>query len=400
MQATNFGPRVYRMRGWQRTLFLVFGVLLGGLGALIVFVAAQNGRSGPSISITALLLLVVGFYLAILALRSRLVIDGAHIEVRGVLSEKSAELSDIEGYRTVSTRNGSYWRLQGKQGGRAIIIQKWFDCDDLRAWLQQLTDFDESDRNSLLDEIKQDQDLGATPDERLGALRQAKQLNVALSVSAIVVGIVVFVYRGPVRLTAAIILAFVPVMVLYLLKSDPLLYAVGKPKRDPRTDLTVAVFVSGLGLMLVGVSVHFASYTSLVEWGALVAAAYVIAFATFTQRGPRVPAFLLIMLIYGCMYSSGFVMAADTLFDRSPSTIYATSVVGEHETHGRSTTYYLDLAPWGPFTGTNKLSVSRSEYDRAQIGDAICLALRPGYLHAPWYTRVPCSDRFVIGTVQ
>ena len=57
--------------------------------------------------------------------------------------------------------------------------------------------------------------------------------------------------------------------------------------------------------------------------------------------------FLFIMLIYGCMYGYGFVTVADTLLDHAPATTFATSVIGEHEVHGKSTTYYLDLAPGG-----------------------------------------------------
>jgi hypothetical protein len=100
------------------------------------------------------------------------------------------------------------------------------------------------------------------------------------------------------------------------------------------------------------------------------------------------------------MYGYGVVMDADTLLDHAPATTFATSVVGEHEVHGRSTTYYLDLAAWGPFGGTNKLSVPHSEYMQAQIGGAVCLALHPGYLHAQWYTRIECGDRFVVGAAQ
>lgn len=155
MQATNFGQRVYKMRGWQRTLYLVLGLLLCCVGAFIVYLARQNGQSGLPVAV-AIIPLIVGSYLLLLALRSRLVIDRDHIEVQDAFREQYAELSDIEGFRTVSTRNGSYWRLQRKQGGRAIIIQKWFDCDDLRAWLRQLTDLDEVGRNALLDEIRQD----------------------------------------------------------------------------------------------------------------------------------------------------------------------------------------------------------------------------------------------------
>jgi hypothetical protein len=389
------------MRAWQRALYVVLGVFLAGIGILAWYsTSAESGKAGAIPIALTLLPVCLGAYLLALAIRSRLTIDDSHIEVRGAFREQTAELGDIEGYRTISTRNGSFWRLQLKQGRGFITIQKSFNCDDLRAWFQQLTDLDERDRNALLDEIKQAQDLGATPDERLNALKQANHLNIALSAVAIAAAVVFFIYQGPVRLVAAIILALVPALALYLIHKDPLLYAVGKQKRDPRTDLSIAVLASGIGLMMGGIAVNFVSHKPLLEWGALIAAAYIFAFSAYTQKGPRVQAFVLIMLIYGCMYGYGLVTVADTLLDHAPATTFATSVIGEHEVHGKSTTYYLDLAAWGPFDTTNKLSVRHSEYLQAQIGEAVCLALHPGYLHAAWYTRVPCGDRFVVGAVQ
>jgi hypothetical protein len=380
------------MRGWQRALYLILGLVLGGVGALLIFLPAANGQGGPPVAIS-LIPLALGFYLAALAVRSRLIIDGSHMEVRGVFREQTAEMSDVEGFRTISTRNGTFWKFQLKQGRGSITIQKWFDCDDLRTWFQQIPDLDELDRNALLDEIRQAQDLGATPDERLNALKQAKQLNIALSAVVIAAAAAFFFSQDAMRLMAAIVLALTPAMVLYLLNHDPLLYAVGKPKRDPRTDLTIAILISGIGLMMGSVSVSFVSYKPLLEWGSLVVAAYIFAFLTFAQKGPRVQGFLLIMFIYGCLYGYGFVAVSDTLLDHAPATAYATQVIGEHEVHGKSTSYILDLAPWGPFDRANKLSVPHSEYVRAQVGDAVCLSLHPGYLHAQWYTRVPCGER-------
>jgi hypothetical protein len=396
LQGIDIGRRVYWMRGWQRALFLVLGLTIGGLGVLVAVATKGPAQDGPPL-LVALLPFVACIYFLAMALRSRLIIDGSHIEVRGAFREQSAELSDIEGYRTISTRNGSFWRLQLRQGRGSITVQKSFDCDEVRAWFQRLTDLDERDRNALLDEIRQAQELGATPDERLNALKQAKQLNIALSAVVIAAAVAFFFSEGGMRLIAAIVLALTPAVVLYLLNRDPLLYAVGGPKRDPRTDLTIAVLVSGIGLMMGGVLVHFVSYKPLMEWGALVAAAYIFAFSTFTQKGPRVPGFLLIMLIYGGLYGYGFVSVADTLLDHAPATAYATSVIGEHEVHGKSTSYILDLAPWGPFDKANKLSVPLSEYRRARVGDPVCLSLHPGYLRASWYTRVPCGVRFDAG---
>ena len=285
MQDSNFGPREYRMRTWQRALYIVLGVFLAGIGILAWYAtSAESGKPGAVPIALALLPVCLGAYLLALAIRSRLIIDGSHIEVRGPFRERTAELSDVEGYRTISTRNGSFWRLQLKQGRGSIQIQKWFDCDDLRAWRQQLTDLDERDRNALLEEIKQAQDLGTTPDERLNALKQANHLNIALSAVAIAAAVVFFIYQSPLRLAAAVVLALVPAMVLYLMQKDPLLYALGKPKRDPRSDLSIAALASGIGLMLGGIAMHFVSYKPLLLWGALIAAVYVFAFSAYSRE--------------------------------------------------------------------------------------------------------------------
>ena len=72
---------------------------------------------------------------------------------------------------------------------------------------------------------------------------------------------------------------------------------------------------------------------------------------------------------------------------------YATTVQDKHESHSRSTSYYLDLAPWGPIKRLNRVSVSRTTYEGAFIGDLVCLELRPGVLHVEWYQVVACTKQ-------
>jgi hypothetical protein len=396
MQPTVTGTRVYKMRGWQRGLFLFFGALMGALALLIFVQFSQKSPEGGPPVVIALLPLAGCIYFLTVVMRSRLLIDKTHLEVRGPFSERYAELSDVEGFRTISTRNGSFWRLFLKNGA-SITIQKWFDCDELREWFKQIDDLDERDRTAMLDEIKEAQTLGLTPDERMNALKQAGHMNLVVSSAAIAAAFAFFFSEGIAHIAAAVVLTLTPVMVLFLLNSDPLLYAIGKPKRDPRTDLTIAVLASGFGLVLGGVSVHFASYKPLLEWGALVLTLFVFAFWTGAKKSPNTQSLFLILVIYGAMYAFGLVIVADTLLDRSQPSTFATTVVGEHVVHGKSTTYYLDLAPWGPYDRENKMSVGHREYSSAQIGEAVCLSLHSGYLHAPWYKRVACGDRFVVG---
>src|SRR5512135_922358 len=184
MQGLNAGRHEFQMRAWQRGLYSLLGLLICCAAIVFAWTLGSGGRNGTTL-LLAVVPMALGLWLVAAAVRSRLVIDGTRIEVRGAFREQSAELNAVEGFRTISTRNGSYWRLQLKEGRGSITIRKSFDCDDLRAWFQQLTDLDERDRKAVLDAIEQSQELGATPEDRLARLSRARRWNVGLSGVAI-----------------------------------------------------------------------------------------------------------------------------------------------------------------------------------------------------------------------
>ena len=87
---------------------------------------------------------LLGCYYAALALRSRVVLDGTHILLRYGIREKSADLSEIKGYRIWSMRGTSYWRLEFKERRGHISIMTTFQVDDsFRAFLSQLKNLDD-----------------------------------------------------------------------------------------------------------------------------------------------------------------------------------------------------------------------------------------------------------------
>jgi MFS family permease len=390
MQAIETGRHEYRMKGGLKIFYLFFGLILCGVGIFFAVTFAQLPKAGVA-ALVGVAPMAIGIYLLALALRSRLAIDGTRFEVRGAFGEKTAEIGEIEGFRTISTRNGSYWRLQLKQGRGSITIQKWFDCDDLRAWFQQLTDLDEQDRKQLLEEIEQDQELGTTPEQRLGALAAAKQWNVGLFVIAVIAAAGLFAGGVRWRLPAAMVLALVPVVALSLLNTKPLLYALGKSKRDPRNELSIALLASGMGLFFAGMQTHFVSMMPLLPLIVVVALAFIAAFYMMARKGPRTQGFHAIVLICGGFFAMGLIAASDTLLDNARPAPYAAQVVNKHTSSGRSTTYYLDFDAWGPFSGANHVSVPFSIYQTAQPGDTVCFEVYPGALHASWFERVSCD---------
>jgi hypothetical protein len=187
------------------------------------------------------------------------------------------------------------------------------------------------------------------------------------------------------------VLALVPVVALSLLNTKPLLYALGKSKRDPRNELSIALLASGMGLFFAGMRTHFVSMMPLLPLIAVVALAFIAAFYMLGRKGPRTQGFHAIVLICGGFFAMGLSAASDTLLDNARPAPYAAQVVNKHTSSGRSTTYYLDFDAWGPFSSANHVSVPFSIYQTAQPGDTVCFEVYPGALHATWFERVSCD---------
>jgi hypothetical protein len=391
MQAIETGRQEYRIPAWLRTLHLLLGLMLIGFGVFIANLLVQQKNYGLAVFMAILPMLPACFILA-MALRSRLVIDGTRFEVHYAFTEKAADLSEVEGYRTISSRNGSFWRLQLKDGRGAISIYKWFDNAQVRAWLAQIPNLDELDRKAMLAEIEQNQDLGATPQERLARLAGAKRVNIGLTVVAVLVALAFAFGSASLRYPSAVVLAVIPAGLIYLIHQAPLLYGLFTPKRDPRTNFGIAFLVCGVGLIIGNHGVHFVETPRMLEYAGLVALLCCAGIYSAAQKNSQFWGVVLGMLLLACPYGWGVAAAADTLPDKSAPANYTATVVNKHLTSGRSTTYYLDLSPWGPMQGKNDVSVPRSTYQNAAIGDQVCLALHSGALHVQWYQLVACEN--------
>jgi hypothetical protein len=101
------------------------------------------------------------------------------------------------------------------------------------------------------------------------------------------------------------------------------------------------------------------------------------------------------LVMFAGFYGYGVIAAADVVFDNSAAEPYSAVVVGGHVSRGRSTTYYLRLAPWGPIDHEKDVSVNYTVYHHAHLGDAVCATLHNGSLRAPWFRVASCEDQSV-----
>jgi hypothetical protein len=121
---------------------------------------------------------------------------------------------------------------------------------------------------------------------------------------------------------------------------------------------------------------------------ALAGASAALAIAALAPGRTRLEApivFLALCALLGASYGDGAVALADVRFDASVGQVFPVTVNGKYVSRGRSTSYELELPPWGPQAMRRSVAVSRSTYDAVQIGDPVCVTLHPGALGAPWF---------------
>ena len=135
----------------------------------------------------------------------------------------------------------------------------------------------------------------------------------------------------------------------------------------------------------------FDAHMQLIGGAAGLAAGLAVAFATPARPSLGGPIqYVVVMAVFGALYGVAASTIVDVRFDRSPPQLFRSTVTDKYVTHGKSTSYHLEIAPWGPSARESSVGVSESIYDAAQVGDPICMNLHAGLLGAPWYNVTPC----------
>ena len=387
--------REYTIKAWMRLLYFCLGVFFLTFGVFFGPALYRSETRNLPAALPAVMFLGFGVYVLAMVMRSRLIIDGTRIQVQTAFRERSAEIGDIEGFRTMRSRNGSYIWLKLRQGQGSITIPSIFDTDgDFAAWLRRVPDLDQRDREQILAEIAQQSTLGATPEERLNALPTARTWAVFLTVVTVAAAALLLLAQPFFRSLGVAILVLTPFAAAWLLHHAPLLYAFMKQKADPRAELSFVLLIASIGLLIRSGGLHFVAIQQLALIALPVALAYFAALASAVRIGAARPGALIAVALFACFYGYGLTAVTDALGDSTVGGSYRVEVLEKHVSHGRSTSYSLTLAAWGDRQEPARVGVSGSTYGAVEIGDQVCIQVHRGNLRVPWYRISACSEGF------
>lgn len=263
--------------------------------------------------------------------------------------------------------------------------------EDIQVWLaERFPDLDVQQQELEAQDILRDETLGRSETEREESLAQARKVCRVLNTLAWAVAVWLFFYPQPYDWAMQASLALPPVALLALLWHRGLIRADDR-KDSAYPSLGSALFIPSLALLLRGLLdfelLEYASVWPIVV-GVVAGFGGPLAYGNWrfiTNLTSRWGA--LVTIVFGALaYGYAAPVAYNCAFDESAPQIYPVSVLSKHSSSGKTTTYYLKAAAWGPRTEPEDVTVTEELYDRTQPGDTVHAYLFPGRLDIPWFS--------------
>lgn len=397
-------PRTYGVSlGWK-LFFAGFGILsgLGGIAGLVLPVAYlshdQSGALWP-LSAIAAGLAAFGAYMVLVALMYRVVLTPDSVELTEPFRSRRLSCTEIQGCRIIRTRQGPrILVLVPREGaGKKLKISLVLKTDaTFDAWIARFPDLDRHDLDRSEQAIAETLYQDLMPQEREGRIKRLKVIAQWVNWAAIVLAAGTFLLPDYHHVLICTLIA-VPWIAIWLVARFQPLYRFGGKRNDAHPDLTSALMIPGLLLMVRAlVDAHTLDWSGplvLAVAGGLPVSAAALGVDPWFRR-QRLAAIL--TCIFTLAYGFGAGLEIDVLADSAKPSIYATQVLGKRIHHGsKSTTYYLTVGPWGPITRNDEISVPAARYGTAGIGDTICVYLGQGAFKVAWYQLRDCPEAYV-----
>lgn len=395
-------PRTYGMSVAGKWVLIAFGLIAVSLGfGGGIFFAVTNGVSAPGAVILFIFcgaFALLGIYLLAAVMLYRVVLQADSIQTFEVYRRRQIARQDIEGRSHFwNTQGGApAWVLVPKPGfGGKIKLSTFLKTDTaFRAWMLSLPDLDAGKKRDAAQE--RSNAIAALKQRGFSELAVQRLAGFARGLNWVVyaVGIASFFISDPQHLFTWTMVALPWTGILLVAAFRPY-YRFGGPRNSPLPDLSLVLIIPGALLTLrVLQSIAPIGWQGPL-WLTSIGSLILVGAALWVDPWLRRHRGTTILLVFVCCgYGYGAGLELNALLDRSASQAYQVKVISKYVSHGKSTSYHLKLAPWGPNVNGQDLMVSASRYARTSPKSSVCMLLRSGALNVAWSELGLCDAPF------
>lgn len=317
----------------------------------------------------------------------KIVITASEIQVYGQFSNRTLPFNEIKGYRLLE----KHIIIEPKtQGGKKIKIGSYItNHNGFVQWVMgNFADADQLDINDENTAILNNSNFGNSVKERAKKLANAFTVAKVLNWSGW--GILIWTIFLPKPflppLLAAALLPIITIAVVWYFKG---LLKVNESNGSAHPSVLQAVIASSVTL-IVKALFAFTIYDHSKIWIPAILIALVIFTLLlscsnqlrFTQAREKILAITLSIFLSG--YGYAVVVMSNCYFDKSQSKTFRVNVTGKRAATGETTTYYLNLGPWGPRTAVEEEWVRKDLYDQINVKDSVTIYFHEGLFRIPW----------------
>jgi hypothetical protein len=383
-------PATFRIKKWTKILLTIAAPFMIALFVwmLLMPVLQPTDQMNKAywflamVSVSMIVVFVIGI---IDTWKSKLIISKAGIKMYDFRGSRELLLNDMKGYRIAD----KYLFIEPtNDNDKRIKITKYYeDIDAIIAWLKcYLPDLDAVNLLEEQQQILADDNYGVTTEEREARLKQAKNISKLINAVGIGAAICLFVWPGRYAIITCIL---VPLFALAAITYFKGLIKVDEKKGSAHPSVFTGILLASCGLLVKGIAgYNIFDYKGIWLPAAAITLLYLFLLLNSSREYQQTknywPVVFLALFLFG--YGYGAVVNINCAFDDSLPVVYHSQVISKRINRGsKSTSYYLELAAWGPQTKNDEVTVSKTMYQSVSEQDAVPIYFNKGVLKIPWF---------------
>jgi len=320
-------------------------------------------------------------------------INETGISKYGIFRDRHLKLDQIENYKI----DAKYLHIfPNTKGVKRIQISRYIrKSSEIEAWAAE--HFEDGDVQEFEEDeqlILSDDRYGNNTEEREHNLNKAYKKSRILNVITWISVALGLFYPKPYEYIIAILIVL-PLVSMFMVWQSNGLIGFGSmessSKNSARPSVGLGVFMPAMIIALRGMlDVNIYKYNELiyvcVGFAVLLTFLFVwLSFRYVTVSKKDYVILIPIMMIVFSFYSYGACVTSNTILDQNVGDLYFSKVEHKYISSGKVDTYHLQLSAWGPDALEDDAEVSKSFYNKTQVGDTVVAQLKDGYLGIPWF---------------
>ncbi len=378
--------------GWK-IFIIVFCIIIMGAGVagfIYAFFHSTDPTATMLVSIASGLAIIAGIWMIVETIVSKIILGEDYIRSITLFTKRELLFSQIKGY----SQDENYIYLAPVSNDlKRIKVYIYMGANrELRQWIERrYNNLTLSMADQTMREVMLDERYGSGRKERKLLFEKARRDATVINITSCIAAGGIFIQQVSFyAVILAIIAPWIAIAYMYYYKG---LIAIDTYKNSPLPSNFIAVCAPSFILFITGgININVQDATNI--WLPAIAIGFLMGLflvvtairgALSTNRTATwAAAFLYLFFIP--VYSYGTVLSLNTRLDDSRPAYFETEVLSKHVSKGKSTSYHLQLAPWGPVHNTEDVRVGKDFYFRTDLNSKVGIALKKGWLDIPWFT--------------